>query len=77
MNNLPIVAAIPGDEPHEYHSAQEAITAMQAELIGQGKDPHGEVIVGVPLGGGKIALLRMPMEEAKKLDRLIGGGPYE
>ena len=69
----PVIAALPGGEPEEYDSAEQAMTAMQAELIGQGKDPHLRVTVAIPIRGGKLALVEMSLDDAYKLDRLMRG----
>lgn len=69
----PVVAALPDGEPNEYDTAEEAVLHMQSELIGQGKNPHMEVVVAVPIGGNKVAIIRMSLDEAHKLDQLIKG----
>ena len=69
----PVVATLPGGESEEYDTAAQAVLHMQSELIGQGKNPHMEVIVAVPIQNGKVALIQMSLDDAHKLDRLMRG----
>lgn len=69
----PVIDALPGGEPEGYDTVEQAATAMQAELIGQGKSPHEQVVVAIPLDGTKFAIVRMSLDDAHKLDRLIRG----
>ena len=70
----PVTAALPGDNPKEYDSAEQAVLHMQSDLIAQGKDPHITVTVAIPLGGSKVALIQIPLDQAHRLDAIIKRG---